>query len=90
MSHTQLLLFHPADASRGGKETMNTQRASNLEMLESAGWEAIGESVCMVEGCYALLEVWKRKRKGKRAEIQHLDRDTLMPHIVSPLGRHEK
>jgi hypothetical protein len=69
---------------------MNAQRALNLELLETAGWKAIGESVCMVEGCFAPLEVWKRKRKGKRAEIQYLDRDTLMSHIVSPLGRHEK
>jgi hypothetical protein len=90
MSCTQLQLFRPADAVVNGIEKMKAQREKNLKLLESAGWRAIGESVWMVEGCYATLEVWKRKRKGKRGEMQHLDRDTLMPHIVSPLGRHEK
>jgi hypothetical protein len=44
----------------------------------------------MVEECFASLEIWKRKRKGKRAETKYLDRDALTLHEVSTEGRHGK
>jgi hypothetical protein len=86
----QLILFHPANASRYENKATEVRRRENLKLLESAGWRKSGESVCMVEECFVPLEVWQRRRKGKRPEIQHLERNTLMPHEVSAECKHEK
>jgi hypothetical protein len=48
-----------------------------------------GDLVCMAEECLAALELWMRRRKGKPIEIVYLDRHTLLPHEVSPEGKHE-
>ena len=86
----QHALFRSSNASRNSVRATEEQRKESLKLLESAGWQKTGEIVCMVEECFASLEIWKRKRKGKRAETKYLDRDALTLHEVSTEGRHGK
>jgi hypothetical protein len=81
----QLVLFGAINATRDIQAT-EMRRAE----LESMGWQKSSETVCMVEDCFMPLEIWQRRRKGKRPEIQYLERGTLMTHEVSEEGKHVK
>jgi hypothetical protein len=76
----QSVLFRSNIASRNGSEAMNALRAENLKLVEAVGWRKSGEIVCMLDGCYAPLEIWTRKKKRKLLERKYLERDTLVLH----------
>jgi hypothetical protein len=76
----QSVLFHSNTASRTGSGSMNALRAENLKLVEAVGWRRSGEIVCMLDGCYAPLEIWTRRKKRKPLERKYLERDTLVLH----------
>lgn len=80
LSQKQPALFRSAAASRAELEDMLVLRAGNLALIEKAGWKRESEIVCMFEECYTELEIWTRKKKGKRIERKYLDRNTLILH----------
>jgi hypothetical protein len=56
----------------------NERRAKDKSWFENRwalvreGWKQTGEMLCLAEECFSPLEIWTRKRKGKRLEIRYL------------------
>jgi hypothetical protein len=76
----QLGLFRSGDASQNEIGSVEALRAVNLKLLETMKWIKKTEFVCMKDGCYVEVEVWIRRKKGKRLDTKYLNRETLVLH----------